>query len=61
MLLTLLHPYMTSLSIFVVYTRKLDLSTTFSEVPTLGIFNAFDGLVDSCGVGLQFGVLLLIA
>ena len=51
---------MTSLSISVVYTCKLDLSTTLSEVSACGVFDAFDGLIEPCGVGLDFGELLLI-
>lgn len=53
MLLTLLHPYMTSLSIFVVYTCKLDLSTTFPEVSAYG----FGYVIDEFKLGQKHGAL----
>ncbi|MEP7731420.1 hypothetical protein [Marinomonas primoryensis] len=31
-------------------------ASTLPEVPTCGVFDAFDGLVDPCGVGLEFGL-----
>ena len=33
---------------------------TFSEVSACGVFDAFDGLVDPCGVGLDSCELLLV-
>ena len=39
---------------------EINFFLSFPEVSTCGVFDAFDGLVDPCGVGLDSGELLLV-